>query len=138
MNDILVSSIQKLVEEEVRRQLMKYAHVVSKRHDISLKLLLQDISLVTDSHIQNDDPKNETGQCLGITAKKTQCKSSGKNGGYCMRHKDQKKDKSKLTNAVTTDKNPHVGHTMKECMFLAGCPACEKSRGSQQNLLIDF
>jgi hypothetical protein len=55
-----------------------------------------------------------------------------------MRHITQKKEKPRITNAITTDKNPHVGHTMKECMFLAGCPACEKVRGSQQNLLIDF
>jgi hypothetical protein len=55
-----------------------------------------------------------------------------------MRHITQKKEKPRNTNSVTTDKNPHVGHTMKECMFLAGCPACEKVRGSQQNLLIDF
>ena len=34
-----------------------------------------------------------------------------------------------------------IGHTIKECMFLASCPACEKSRirgNSRQNLLIDI
>ena len=138
MNESLLTNLQKLVEEEVKKQLMKYANVISKKHDISLKLLLQDISIITDlQKNESEESKNEPGQCLGVTAKKTQCKSSGKHDGYCMRHKDQKKTRV-LTNAVTIDKNPHIGHTMKECMFLAGCPACEKSRGSQQNLLIDF
>ena len=131
----LLEKFQEIVDDEVKKQLMKYAHIISNKHDISLKLLLQDISLVSEIQV---GIINNSGQCLGITAKKTQCKTSGKNDGYCMRHITQKKEKPRITNAVTTDKNPHVGHTMKECMFLAGCPACEKARGSQQNLLIDF
>ena len=132
----LLEKFQEIVDDEVKKQLMKYAHIISNKHDISLKLLLQDISLMSED--QTDVGPKKSGQCLGITAKRTQCKTSGKNDGYCMRHITQKKEKPRITNAVTTDKNPHVGHTMKECMFLAGCPACEKARGSQQNLLIDF
>ena len=133
----LLEKLQVIVDDEVKKQLMKYAHVISKRHDISLKLLLQDISLTGDQP-ENEEVSKKAGQCLGITAKMTQCKTNGKHGGYCMRHQDQKKEKKKtvMTNVVV-DKNPHIGHTMKECLFLAGCPACEKSRGSSQNLLID-
>jgi len=131
----MLDKFQEIVDDEVKKQLMKYAHIISNKHDISLKLLLQDISLMSEIQVGTT---NKSGQCLGITAKKTQCKTSGKNDGYCMRHITQKKEKPRNTNSVTTDKNPHVGHTMKECMFLAGCPACEKVRGTQQNLLIDF
>jgi len=132
----LLEKLQAIVDDEVKKQLMKYAHVISKRHDISLKLLLQDIGVDAE---QQEEVSKKAGQCLGITAKMTQCKTNGKHGGYCMRHQDQKKEKKKpiMTNAVV-DKNPHIGHTMKECLFLAGCPACEKSRGSSQNLLIDL
>jgi len=129
----LLEKIQQLVDAEVQRQIMKYAQVISKKHDISLKLLLQDIPSTVDT-----EEGSKTGQCMGVTAKKTQCKSSGKNGGYCMRHIDQKKSTNNRVLETESMKSPHVGHTMKECLFLAGCPACERSRGSHQNLLIDI
>ena len=130
----LLEKIQELIDSEVQRQVMKYAQVISRKHDISLKLLLQDIP-----NISEVEDGLRTGQCMGVTSKKTQCKSSGKNGGgYCKRHIDQKK---KVFTRVADDepqKSPHIGHTMKECLFLPGCPACERSRGSSQNLLIDI
>lgn len=130
----LLEKIQELINSEVQRQVMKYAQVISRKHDISLKLLLQDIPNVTDV-----DGEMKTGQCMGVTSKKTQCKSSGKNGGgYCMRHIDQKKKVATRVVDEEPQKSPHVGHTMKECLFLPGCPACERSRGSSQNLLIDI
>ena len=134
----LLEKLQELVEVEVQKQLNKYAQIISKKHDISLKLLLRDIpsKIVTDQTIE----QVTTGQCLGITAAKRQCKVSGKHGGYCMRHIDQKKVMKRVvsTDEVVATLNPHVGHIMKECMYLVGCPACEKSRGSKQNLLIDI
>jgi hypothetical protein len=129
----LLDKLQELVDSEVKRQIMKYAQVIAKKHDISLKLLLQDIPNTVDI-----DDESKTGQCMGVTAKKTQCKSSGKNGGYCMRHIDQKKKIVRVNTDVDLPKSPHIGHTMKECLFLPGCPACERSRGSSQNLLIDI
>ena len=130
----LVEKIQEFIEAEIKKELLKYAQLISKKHDISLKLLIQDISTKYEPSETNSE------QCMGITAKKTQCKSSGKHGGgYCKRHIDQKK---KVTlPKVFSSGDVHVGHTIKECMFLAGCPACEKSRTrgtSQQNLLIDI
>ena len=140
MSNILLEKLQELVEAEVQRQLAKYAQVISKKHDISLKLLLQDIPTYNNETSVSDTAKS--GQCLGITAAKHQCKSSGKHGGYCMRHKDQKKVVlQKVPSVEELDPNRHIGHTIKECMFLASCPACEKSRirgNSRQNLLIDI
>ena len=132
----LLEKLQELVEAEVQKQLIKYAQIISKKHDISLKLLLQDIpsKIVTDQTIE----QVTTGQCLGITAAKRQCKVSGKHGGYCMRHVDQKKVIKQVVSTEVATLNPHVGHIMKECIYLVGCPACEKSRGSKQNLLIDI
>ena len=129
----LLEKLQELVEAEVQKQMIKYAQIISKKHDISLKLLLQDIP--TKIVTEETEPLT-VGQCHGITASKKQCKFTGKHGGYCMRHQDQKKV---IRRIVSTDEvNPHIGHVMKECMYLVGCPACEKSRGSRQNLLIDI
>ena len=132
----LFEKIQELIESEVQKELMKYAQVISKKHDISLKLLLQDIH--SRGEVQIDAQAQATSQCLGVTAKKTQCTFSGKHGGYCARHVSQRKIRKVVSEESTTEKNFHVGHTMKDCMFLAGCPACEKSRKSSQNLLIEF
>ena len=130
----LLEQMKELVDAEVQRQLMKYAQVISKKHDISLKLLLQDItSLATDCVTE---PK--TAQCMGVTCKKTQCRASGPFGGYCKRHMDQKKKVVPVFDESEQQKSPHIGHTMRECLFLAGCPACERSRAPRQKLLIDI
>jgi hypothetical protein len=134
----LVEKLQELIESEVQKQISKYAQIISKKHDISLKLLLQDIP----KYSQTDSQENEfdttpNGQCLGITTSKKRCKFSGKHGGYCSRHKDQKKVIKRVeTNCDFTSK--HIGHTITDCLFLEGCPACEKAKGSRQNLLIEF
>ena len=139
MTTTLLEKLQELVEFEVQRQLMKYAQIISKKHDISLKLLLQDIpGPGTGAGGDAEEPK-KTGQCLGVTANRAQCKSSGKHGGYCARHVHQMKKKDPVAVAVPEPQgNPHIGHTMKQCMFLAGCPACEKTRVPPPNLLIDI
>ena len=94
-----LQKIHDLIQEEVRIQINKYARVISKRHDISLKLLLHDLEgILADT--ETDVPKS--GQCLGLTAKGTQCKSSGKNQGYCLRHKDQKKEVVKVARPKET------------------------------------
>ena len=133
----LLEKIQELIDSEVHQKIMQYARLISKKHDISLKLLLQDIS----SHEEKEtDDVLKNSQCLGVTARGSQCKFSGKQLGYCGRHTDQMKKKSSSSSQQQpVEKNVHVGHTMKECMFLAGCPACEKTRKPVvQNLLIDF
>ena len=137
--EAILEKLQEFIEDEIQKKLLKYAQVISKKHDISLKLLIQDIPNKSDELSETGDEPKKSGQCLGITAKKLMCKSSGKHGGYCMRHKDQKKISLPKVESVD-DINKHVGHTIKECMFLAGCPACERSRinSSRQNLLIDI
>jgi hypothetical protein len=128
------------VQKQVQKQISRYAQAISKRHDISLKLLLEDIPKFGSEEqedVEVDIEPGKKGQCLGITASKKRCKFSGKHGGYCSRHQDQKKVIKKVeSNCDFTTK--HVGHTITDCLFLAGCPACEKTKGSRQNLLIEF
>ena len=135
----LLEKLQELIEVEVQKQISRYAQIISKKHDISLKLLLQDIpkSGIEEQEVEIEIEPGKKGQCLGVTATKKRCKFSGKHGGYCSRHQDQKKVIKKVeSNCDFTTK--HVGHTITDCLFLAGCPACEKTKGSRQNLLIEF
>lgn len=133
----LLEKFQELVDAEVQKQLMNYAQVISKRHDISLKLLLRDIPLASGTPA-TDEPISDGNRCLGVTGRGIQCTFTGKFCGYCKRHVSQRKERPKTVESPTAEKNPHVGHTMMDCLFLPGCPACEKTRGSRQNLLIDI
>jgi len=133
----LMDKLQELVDAEVQKQLMKYAQVISKRHDISLKLLLRDIPLVSGAPV-SEEPVSDGTRCLGVTGRGIQCTFTGKFCGYCKRHVSQRKERPRTVESPMSEKNPHVGHTMMECLFLPGCPACEKTRCSRQNLLIDI
>jgi hypothetical protein len=128
MNQTLLDKLQNLIEEEVRIQINRYAQIISKRHDISLKLLLRDMELLHSS-------PEVSARCLGITGKKTQCLSSGKYDGYCSRHVIQRK--VPVVISVVPPGVAHVGHTLTESLFLAGCPACEKLR-EKPKLMIEF
>jgi len=134
----VLEKLRELIDSEVQKQISRYAQIISKKHDISLKLLLQDIpKLGSEDQEEVEIEPGKKGQCLGITASKKRCKFSGKHSGYCSRHQDQKKVIKKVeSNCDFTTK--HVGHTITDCLFLAGCPACEKTKGSRQNLLIEF
>ena len=140
-NAVLIEKLKDLVNEQVQAQLSQFAQVVSKRHDISLKLLLQDIQSFQNGTLETIDlePK-KSGQCVGLTKAGKQCKFVGKYGGYCTKHTDQKKKPVVKEKEVGVEPEVlHVGHNLKEKMFLKGCPACEKmKKNSSQNLLIDF
>ena len=137
MSSSTIDMIHALINAEVERRMMKYVQIISKKHDISLKLLLQDIPLTSGSTNVVCE-KSSSSQCLGVTAKGIQCTFTGKNSGYCTRHVSQRKEKVVVVPELVGEKNIHVGHTIQECMFLKGCPACEKTRSSKQNLLIDI
>lgn len=135
--DSVIEKIQDVINSEVQKKLTKFAQLVSTRHDISLKLLLQDLASLEGETII--EPVKSS-QCLGITGAKKRCKFAGKHGGYCARHLDQKKVLKKVASENLEVATKHVGHTLTDCMFLAGCPACEKVKNTSscQNLLIDI
>jgi hypothetical protein len=137
--DSVIEKIQEVINSEVQKKLNKFAQLVSKRHDISLKLLLQDLSSLDGAEEETVTEPVKSSQCLGITGAKKRCKFSGKHGGYCTRHLDQKKVLKKVASENLEAVTKHVGHTLTDCMFLAGCPACEKVKNTScQNLLIDI
>ena len=140
MNEMMISYMNDAIKTEIQRKLSEFALAVSKRHDISLKLLLQDVQSFQDGDLETfdlDAPPTK-GKCMGFTKSKQQCKMAGKNGGFCKKHVDQKPVKKDREREKETEVL-HIGHSLKEKMFLKGCPACEKMKNnSKQNLLIDF
>lgn len=138
MSEKLLQQLKNLVNEEIQKQLTQFAQIVSKRHDISLKLLIEDLqSFQNGDSVPDEDEAPKCGQCMGITNAKKRCTFGGKYNGYCYRHKTQRKKVPEITEAVEVTQ--HIGHTLKEKMFLAGCPACEKmKKSSRQNLLIEI
>lgn len=139
MNDMMISYMNDAINTAIQHKLSDFAKLVSKRHDISLKLLLQDIQNFQDEETMDLDVEPiKKGQCMGLTTRNTQCKASGKHGGFCKRHVNQKQKKTIVKEKDKTEV-VHVGHSLKERMFLKGCPACEKMKtNSSQNLLIEF
>ncbi len=147
----LINQISELVEKEVRsavdKKLTKHLEYISKKWNISLKILLQDSIKIEDNQIEVEDSCSEEssfkGQCLGIKGTDhKRCTFAGKYGGYCKRHRDQKKIE-RPTIQLSPKSAPVViehTHTFQECLFKPGCPACEKSKRvpSSENLLIDL
>jgi hypothetical protein len=133
--------IQKEVEKTIDRKLTKYLEYISKKYDISLKLLLQDFVNMEDGLLSPREVPSGSGQCLGMMANRRRCNFAGKYDGYCKKHFHQKKV-SRPTTIVppsTTVIIEHT-HTFQECLYKKGCPACEKNKKvpSSENLLIDF
>ena len=144
MNDMMISYMNDAIKTEIQRKLSEFALIVSKRHDIPLKLLLQDVQSFQDGDFETIDLENPQpikGKCLGVTKNKQQCKMAGKHGGFCKKHVDQKQQKQPQKDRDEEKETEvlHIGHNLKDKMFLKGCPACEKMKNnSKQNLLIEF
>jgi len=147
----IINQISELVEKEVRlavdKKLTKHLEYISKKWNISLKILLQDSINIEDGKLTIEETHSDSGsydgQCLGIKGTdRKRCTFTGKYGGYCKRHRDQKKIE-RPTVQLSPKSAPVVmehTHTFQECLFKPGCPACEKSKRipSSENLLIDL
>ena len=140
--------IQKEVRSEVDKKLTKHLEYISRKWNISLRLLLQDSINIEDGKLTVEESQSESGsydgQCLGIKGTdRKRCTFTGKYDGYCKRHRDQRKVE-RPCNSQSSPKNTTIilehTHTFQECLFKKGCPACEKSKRipSSENLLIDM
>jgi len=120
-----------LIDEEVEKRvsgaLSKFAERVSLSHRIPLSLLLRDLPTT----IETVDPI----ACLGVTAKGKRCPSSGKYGGYCKKHLDQKKDNQPVQ--IVQSGGLQHNHGVPP-FFKHDCPACSANRPQQSKPLIDF
>jgi hypothetical protein len=117
----------------VNNKITKYIEKISRRHSIPLRLLLEDLT-TPDNEPETPEKGN---QCLGVVKGGKRCKRTGKQGGYCWFHADQKKIKQAAV-CPPCPSVPQVKHTHSlPPLFLAGCPACERNN-QPQNLLIDM
>jgi hypothetical protein len=148
ISETTVARMFALVDEEITKQLNqkmnKYIEYVSKRYDIPMRLLLQDLGNI-DNLIIPESPSGSRGDglCLGMRTGNQRCKLKGRFGGYCRWHQDQKKDKifSRSNSNLDMICRPAVEHTHTlPPLYMKGCPACDgvKKVPSQQKLLIDM
>ena len=123
-----MEQINTLIEEEIERRVnAKIDGILSKisqTYDISLKQLLRDI----ETTVQLGGGTT----CHGLTKSGKKCPRGVKDGsGYCKSHKDQKPQQ--LAKQVSLCIGVKHTHTLPP-MFLAGCPACEKSKCATSTL----
>lgn len=129
-----MDQIAKLVEEEVEKRvnerLKAVLEKISQTYDISLRQLVRDLDAVAEA---------PSTCCKGLTKKGKRCSWSAKTDGYCNRHLDQKPVlRIKRTPSVTTTTMAAAHtHTLPP-LFLAGCPACEKSRSTNNLTLLSM
>lgn len=116
----LMSNIQDLIEEEVDNRVNQKISVViehiSKKWDISLALLLKDVSEIMTR-------ETNVTQCLGYQKKtKKRCKNKPQQNGFCHMHQSQV---PKRTSPKPNMTEQHT-HTLPP-FYLKGCPVCDKS-----------
>ena len=138
-----LTQIQEIIDVEIQKNLnekmTKYIEYISKRYDISLKLLLNDLENL--ENLSSTYPKEVSdGKCKGITSRGKRCPFGAQLNGYCAKHVNQKPvHRPTVQTKVPTNSIEHT-HSFSECLFKVGCPACEKSKrvSSKENLLIDL
>ena len=138
LSETLLESLQQEIDKQVHESLTKFAEFISNRYDISLRLLLQDLSTNLEVPSTPTSVSIPDGRCAGMTAKGKRCNFTAKQGGYCKHHQDQKRVARPV---IRTESYIDHIHTIPP-LFMKGCPACEKSNENEkvhsENLLIDF
>lgn len=133
VSDALVALIEQEISKQVNVKITKYIEYVSRRYDVSLKLLLQDLACI-DNLPTVTEPVTD-GQCIGMRSGNKRCKLRGQCGGYCRWHLDQKKKELAVFPC-----QPVVEHNHSiPPLFSATCPACQKTSSiPQKKLLIEM
>lgn len=130
---VLPQSVQSAIEEEINREvnerITKVLEMISKTYNIKYARLLKDYS--------NMEATNETTShttCCGLTKAGKRCQRSAKVDGFCKAHISQKPDvRVTRSSAMSPPKVTHT-HSLPP-LFMKGCPACEKSKGSSTCVL---
>ena len=115
------AKIAALINEEVNTrvndQLTTILQHISKSYNINIDRLLKDVSEV----------KADTTRCLGLKHDGSRCTRFARKQGYCNIHFSQRPE-----HPVSPVKEVTHTHTLPP-MFLAGCPACEKTRAQKMD-----
>jgi hypothetical protein len=119
----LYEKITKLVDEEVEHRLNavlnEYAEVLSKKHGISLDVLLKDL------------PETYTSTtCKGAKANGQRCTFKGIHNGYCSRHVVQGARINLNKSLSSTNLHSHG----PEKFYDPECPACQQCTSGLRDL----
>ena len=127
--------IEKEIDRRVQEKLTTFIELVSKTYDISMKVLLRDLSKPIDG---NTETTGCGPICMGVTTNGKRCKFGATTHGYCKKHLYQRKPQTNTNTVVCQKVNEH-NHTIPP-LFSASCPACIKSREQtpKEKLLIDM
>tara|TARA_B110000977_G_scaffold32628_2_gene43391 strand:+ start:4082 stop:4471 length:390 start_codon:yes stop_codon:yes gene_type:complete len=112
--------IIEVFEEEFKLRvdgmMTEFADIISKKHQISLDLLLRDIPLLSPTAV-----------CRGTKPDGSRCTFKGIHDGYCGKHKRQgNRIKQRFHES-------HDGHNHGPGLsYVVGCQGCEKSFSSKQ------
>jgi hypothetical protein len=126
----IFQAVDQEIKKQVNQQVTKYAEIISRRHDIPIKLLFEDIQ-----NLDSVSCEDSGQQCAGKRSNGKRCKMKAGADGYCRWHGDQNRKILRPPPPPTTQIIKHT-HTLPP-MFLAGCPACERNT-TEKKLLIDI
>lgn len=124
--------LEEEVEKRVNERLTQMLEKISRTYDISIRQLLRDVTTIDQA---------QSTMCRGVTAKGKQCRHVATKDGYCHQHAKQKPVRRVVVSQpppiVPQPSAPPIAHTHTlPPLFLAGCPACERSRASRDNLML--
>ena len=139
LSELLIAQIFKAVDDEITKQvnykISKFADLVSKRHGIPLKLLMEDMAKTNGMKPSSSEPD----VCMGIVKGGNRCKRRGIHNGFCGWHLNQKKEKEariEMTAMQSPVEQIKHTHPIGKPLFLVGCPACARQQPPQEKLLI--
>jgi hypothetical protein len=129
LSEAALAQISQVVEQEIQKQVFKkinkFVEYIARRHDISLKLILEDLNNIDSLEIPG--PILKDNQCVGIRTNGNRCKMRRWKGGsgYCRWHMDQKQQVIPVRSPSTTRLAVEHTHSLPP-LYLAGCPACDR------------
>ena len=118
LHEKIVKLFDEELEDRVNSILNEYAELISKKHAISLELLLKDIPTTYTSTI-----------CKGTKSDGHRCTFKALSNGYCRHHKTQSE---RICQRTISSSSLH--NHGPEQMYMRECPGCE----SANNGLIDL
>lgn len=124
------------IDKQVQAQVTSFIEHVSRTYDISMKVLLRELSRMGET------PRAETpvaGQCLGVNASNgKRCKFSATHNGFCKKHIDQWKPPPPPRSPTKVCPVIKHNHTIPP-LFSENCPACAKTVNQpKENMLINI
>jgi hypothetical protein len=111
LHDKITQLIDEELEDRVNSIINEYALTISKKHQISLDLLLKDIPTTYTSTI-----------CKGTKANGQRCGFKAIQNGYCRHHLEQG-----MRICQRTMSNSSLHSHGPEKMYDPNCPACQSS-----------